>query len=449
MRRPVEVVAAEDLDDVGDGVLGQQHAAEHATARPRCPAAACGPNLAVGRRRPSATLTKHTPPSTRPDGPASAVSINSTDRRTVTLSQDGAIATSPGARAAEIGLVDNACGRTPRKMGIPGLRIVLLLWTSLWTTRPANPCSGPSRAPFLSTPCGPEKVSDGVYDVDLCGRHLDRKMLGPPTPRSCGSPSPPSAPSSPSHCSCWPTAPSSGTWAPRSWPASAWRAPSCRPGLSLRLPGVRQHRRRGAPGRRRRPARGHRPGCRRGLAGPRSRLPARRGAGGGRRAARGRVRHVRRCDAVRPDLPAGVGPRPAGDALRPRRHGSAARPAGHGHPARSRHSRRRREHRPEPRARLPAGLGIAGSALGTVLAQTGMAAAFLTVVVRGARREHASLRPDLPGIRAAGRAGVPLMVRTLTLRAALLFSPPTSPRPRARWPSRPTRSPSPSGYSCR
>ena len=54
------------------------------------------------------------------------------------------------------------------------------------------------------------------------------------------------------------------------------------------------------------------------------------------------------------------------------------------------------------------GLGIAGSALGTVLAQGGMAAAFVVVVVRGARREGASLRPDLPGIRAAGRAGVPL-----------------------------------------
>jgi putative MATE family efflux protein len=68
-----------------------------------------------------------------------------------------------------------------------------------------------------------------------------------------------------------------------------------------------------------------------------------------------------------------------------------------------------------------AGLGIAGSALGTVLAQGGMAAAFIVVVVRGARREGASLRPDLPGIRAAGRAGVPLVVRTVTLRAALLL----------------------------
>lgn len=65
-------------------------------------------------------------------------------------------------------------------------------------------------------------------------------------------------------------------------------------------------------------------------------------------------------------------------------------------------------------------LGIAGSALGTVLAQTGMAAAFVTVVVRGARTFGAPLRPDLPGIRAAAAAGVPLVVRTVTLRAALL-----------------------------
>lgn len=69
-----------------------------------------------------------------------------------------------------------------------------------------------------------------------------------------------------------------------------------------------------------------------------------------------------------------------------------------------------------------AGLGIAGSALGSVLAQVGCAAALTLVVVRGARREHASLRPDVPGIRRSGRAGVPLVVRTLTLRAALLVT---------------------------
>ncbi|WP_326689265.1 MATE family efflux transporter [Streptomyces sp. NBC_01795] len=68
------------------------------------------------------------------------------------------------------------------------------------------------------------------------------------------------------------------------------------------------------------------------------------------------------------------------------------------------------------------GLGIAGSAWGTVLAQWAMAAAYLTVVVRGARRHGASLRPDLAGIRASGRAGVPLLIRTLSLRAVLMIA---------------------------
>ncbi|GGR60485.1 MATE family efflux transporter [Streptomyces roseolus] len=69
-----------------------------------------------------------------------------------------------------------------------------------------------------------------------------------------------------------------------------------------------------------------------------------------------------------------------------------------------------------------AGLGIAGSAWGTVIAQCGMAAAYLFVVVRGARRHGASLRPDAAGIRASAQAGVPLLVRTLSLRAALMIA---------------------------
>ncbi len=69
-----------------------------------------------------------------------------------------------------------------------------------------------------------------------------------------------------------------------------------------------------------------------------------------------------------------------------------------------------------------AGLGIAGSALGSVIAQLLCAAALVAVVVRAARREGASLRPDAAGVRAAGRSGVPLVVRTLTLRAALLVT---------------------------
>ncbi|MFD5082140.1 MATE family efflux transporter [Kitasatospora sp. NPDC058406] len=67
-------------------------------------------------------------------------------------------------------------------------------------------------------------------------------------------------------------------------------------------------------------------------------------------------------------------------------------------------------------------LGVAGSAWGTVLAQTGMAGAYLYVVVRGARREQASLRPDAAGIRASAKAGGPLMVRTLSLRAILMIA---------------------------
>lgn len=69
-----------------------------------------------------------------------------------------------------------------------------------------------------------------------------------------------------------------------------------------------------------------------------------------------------------------------------------------------------------------AGLGVAGSAWGTVLAQTGMAAVYLVVVVRGARRERASLRPDATGIRACARAGGPLLVRTISLRAVLMIA---------------------------
>jgi putative MATE family efflux protein len=69
-----------------------------------------------------------------------------------------------------------------------------------------------------------------------------------------------------------------------------------------------------------------------------------------------------------------------------------------------------------------ADLGIAGSAWGTVIAQCGMAAVYLAVVIRGARRHGASLRPDAAGIRASAQAGVPLLVRTLSLRAVLMIA---------------------------
>jgi putative MATE family efflux protein len=68
------------------------------------------------------------------------------------------------------------------------------------------------------------------------------------------------------------------------------------------------------------------------------------------------------------------------------------------------------------------GWGIAGSAWGSVLAQCAMAAVYLRVVVRGARRHGAALRPDPASIRASARAGAPLLVRTLSLRAVLLVA---------------------------
>lgn len=68
------------------------------------------------------------------------------------------------------------------------------------------------------------------------------------------------------------------------------------------------------------------------------------------------------------------------------------------------------------------GLGIAGSAWGTVIAQCAMATVYLVVVVRGARRHGAPLRPDLAGIRASAQAGAPLLIRTLSLRAVLMIA---------------------------
>jgi len=69
-----------------------------------------------------------------------------------------------------------------------------------------------------------------------------------------------------------------------------------------------------------------------------------------------------------------------------------------------------------------ADLGIAGSAWGTVIAQYGMAGVYLLVVVRGAQKHGASLRPDAAGIRACAQAGAPLLVRTLSLRAILMIA---------------------------
>jgi putative MATE family efflux protein len=68
------------------------------------------------------------------------------------------------------------------------------------------------------------------------------------------------------------------------------------------------------------------------------------------------------------------------------------------------------------------GLGIAGSALGTLVAQTAAALFVAVIVIRGARREHALLRFRPGGILAAARSGVWLVARTATLQAAITLT---------------------------
>lgn len=68
------------------------------------------------------------------------------------------------------------------------------------------------------------------------------------------------------------------------------------------------------------------------------------------------------------------------------------------------------------------GWGIAGAAIGSVIAQTGMALYLLLVVLRGARRLGSELAPNGAGVLKAAWGGIPLLVRTIALRAALLLT---------------------------
>ena len=68
------------------------------------------------------------------------------------------------------------------------------------------------------------------------------------------------------------------------------------------------------------------------------------------------------------------------------------------------------------------GLGLVGSALGTVLAQWGMVAVYLVIVVRHARRERAPLRPHRAGLVGGATSNGWLFLRTVSLRAAMLLA---------------------------
>lgn len=66
------------------------------------------------------------------------------------------------------------------------------------------------------------------------------------------------------------------------------------------------------------------------------------------------------------------------------------------------------------------GLGVLGSALGTVIAQWGMAAVYVAIAVRAARRTGASLAPGVGGVRRALADSSLMLLRNVTIRAVLI-----------------------------
>ncbi|GAB3192978.1 MATE family efflux transporter [Nesterenkonia suensis] len=68
----------------------------------------------------------------------------------------------------------------------------------------------------------------------------------------------------------------------------------------------------------------------------------------------------------------------------------------------------------------PMGLGVAGAAIGTSLAQWGMAAVYLIIIVPRLRAQAVSLGVDPIGLRRAFSVGSWMMLRTVSLRAAIV-----------------------------
>lgn len=66
--------------------------------------------------------------------------------------------------------------------------------------------------------------------------------------------------------------------------------------------------------------------------------------------------------------------------------------------------------------------GVRGSALATALAETAQAVAYVVVLARVARRHGVPLRPSGLGVLAAVRDGLPLMWRTVVLRAVFVVA---------------------------
>jgi putative MATE family efflux protein len=71
---------------------------------------------------------------------------------------------------------------------------------------------------------------------------------------------------------------------------------------------------------------------------------------------------------------------------------------------------------------LGLGLGLAGSAWGTVIAQSAGACVYLAVIARGARRAGVGLAVNRTGLRTSATAATGLIVRTLALQVALVVT---------------------------
>lgn len=67
-------------------------------------------------------------------------------------------------------------------------------------------------------------------------------------------------------------------------------------------------------------------------------------------------------------------------------------------------------------------LGVAGSGLGTAITQTIMAATLALVVMRGSRGLAISWRPSVTGIWHNAKSGIPLFLRTMSLRVSILLT---------------------------
>ena len=65
-------------------------------------------------------------------------------------------------------------------------------------------------------------------------------------------------------------------------------------------------------------------------------------------------------------------------------------------------------------------LGIAGSAIGTLICQWAMVAWYIGIIVRGARRHGVSLVPNFSGVSSAWKDGQWLFIRSVTMRVVLL-----------------------------